>query len=283
MYSSSSSKKMHRRHRTTTAAAVSANYDAVTATLPIIRTTSIAADTPLSSSAAPIAHSLFKCADRDPGMYPAADGACKNFFYVCEPEADYALEFDCASPDTFFDETSGFCLEKAHVSACGGIATTTVQPLFVSSEIRESSFRRVRAHSRIYSLQHLRSIARKWRTATMHRRKSAQSCLCPAQAARRFTVTARLKLISTSSRAIVSKSNGCRCAVVSRRRACQQRPSLSTQVSVRVGARSLIYMSRLRLCRQSRWLLRFGLVFVAVLRLLWRPCAHHELCRSRES
>jgi hypothetical protein len=120
-------KKTHRR--TTTAQPTTA--------LPTIRTTSIAADVPLSSVAP---SSSFSCTDREPGMYPAADGACKNFFYVCEPEADYALEFVCASPDTFFDEKSGFCLEKEYVSACGGVATTTVQPLFVSSEIRESCF-----------------------------------------------------------------------------------------------------------------------------------------------
>jgi hypothetical protein len=128
-------KKMNRHHRTTTSAPTT------TSTLPTIRKTSIAADIPLSS-AAPNAH-LFSCADLEPGMYPA--GECKNIFYVCEPEADYALEFNCASPDTFFDETSGFCLEKEYVSACGGIATTTAQPLLISTEIRGFCFPCARA------------------------------------------------------------------------------------------------------------------------------------------
>ncbi|CAM6005022.1 unnamed protein product [Sphagnum balticum] len=232
----SSTKKMH-RHRTTTAAPVSANYDAVTATLPIIRTTSIAADVPLSSSAAPIPHSSFKCDNLEPGMYPAADGACKNFFYVCEPEADYALEFDCASPDTFFDETSGFCLEKAYVSACGGIATTTVQPLFVSSEIRGDAIYRQCPAETYFDIESGDCLEKEWVK------------VCGGE-----STTTRLPTT------VAFDSSECL------RRSFTHLP-----------------LSRLRLCRQSRWLLRFGLVFVAVLRLLWWPSAHHEVCRSRES
>jgi hypothetical protein len=118
-------KKM-RHHKTT--------LSSTTTSLPITKARTLAADIPLSSSAAP-SHSSFSCAKLEPGVYPSAEGACENFFYVCEPEADYALEFYCASLDTYFDVTSGFCLEKAHVSACGGIATTTAKPLFISSEI----------------------------------------------------------------------------------------------------------------------------------------------------
>jgi hypothetical protein len=122
-------KKMHHHHRRNT------TMSSTTTLLPFMTPTStLAADAPSSSSVAP-SHSSFSCADLEPGMYPAAEGACKNSFYVCEPEADYALEFDCASSETYFDVTSGFCLEKAYVSACGGIATTTAAPLIVSSEI----------------------------------------------------------------------------------------------------------------------------------------------------